>query len=107
MIEVTFYSLDSGALSGFSSLGHANAGDAGNDIVCAAVSSAVYMAANTVTDVLGIDAQVRCDEAYLSLRINADDTEKAQGILGGLLLHIEQLQQQYPKNVSVQKRRCN
>ena len=43
---------------GFSLCGHAGAGVAGEDIVCAAVSSAAYMAANTVTDVVGAKATV-------------------------------------------------
>ncbi|NLA77074.1 MAG: ribosomal-processing cysteine protease Prp, partial [Clostridiales bacterium] len=63
--------------------------------------------ANTVTEALGIDALVRCEEAYLSVSVKTEDAEKAQGILKGLLIHMEGLAEQYPQNVSVQKRRCN
>ena len=38
----------------FTVKGHSGSANAGEDIVCAAVSSAVYMAANTVTEILGL-----------------------------------------------------
>ena len=46
MIRAVFFEGENGR--GFEISGHAG-GSAGRDIVCAAVSSAVYMAANTVT----------------------------------------------------------
>ena len=55
MIQVEF-SVHDHAPVGFCISGHAGAGSAGRDIVCAAVSSAAYMAANTLTDVIGAGA---------------------------------------------------
>lgn len=54
---------------GFSLCGHAGAGVAGEDIVCAAVSSAAYMAANTVTDVVGARATVDAGDGALTLEV--------------------------------------
>ena len=43
---------------GFEISGHAGYADKGNDIVCASVSSAVQMAANTIIEVIGAGAYV-------------------------------------------------
>ena len=52
----------SGEIVGFSIDGHAGFGEAGTDIVCAAVSSAAYMTVNTITEVLHADAHVSADD---------------------------------------------
>ena len=48
MISVAFLTPPEGGVLGFSMEGHAEYGEAGEDIVCAAVSSAAYLAANTM-----------------------------------------------------------
>lgn len=48
-----------GRLVGFSVSGHAGAGPFGRDIVCAAVSSAVMLTANTITEYLYCKADVK------------------------------------------------
>ena len=53
MITVQFYS-QAGLLTGFSLDGHAGRGEEGEDLLCASVSSAAYMTANTITDVMRI-----------------------------------------------------
>ena len=94
-------------LCGFEISGHAGAGEAGYDIVCAAVSSAAYLIANTLTDVVGVDCEAVVDDGYMKLMITEDasrgeQTEKeCQHILEGLRLHIEQLREQYPKNIRI------
>ena len=61
MIEAEFLRYD-GALVGFSVSGHAGAGRFGHDIVCAAVSSAVELTANTITDFLFCKADVKATD---------------------------------------------
>ena len=78
MISVTFR-MREGSLTGFTVSGHAGAGSAGRDIVCAAVSSAVYMAANTVTDVLHCPADITVGDGLLSLDIPGDAAGAAAG----------------------------
>ena len=51
MISVAFLTPPEGGVLGFSMEGHAEYGEAGEDIVCAAVSSAAYLVVNTLTDV--------------------------------------------------------
>ena len=98
MIEVRFFE-DKGALTGFEISGHALFSTHGTDIVCAAVSSAAIMAANTITEVIGEPAQVKTEEGYLSFK--GIDSQATRDILGGLKLHLEQLVEQYPQNITV------
>ena len=105
MIRIEFFSGING-LCGFEAEGHAMSGEAGEDILCAFVSSACLMTANTVTDVLGLDADAQSQDGYLKLMI-LENAEKAQDILNGLKLHMTQLEKDYPKNIKVIYRRCN
>ena len=75
-------------------------GNAGSDIVCAAVSSAVYMAVNTVTDVINVHADISEQDGYFRFSVNADDTSAA-AVLDGLKLHLTELSKQYPKKIKV------
>ncbi len=86
------------ALIGFTVSGHAGAGVAGEDIVCAAVSSATYMTANTITEIIAADAEATAEDGYLHL-IVLDDIPACQSILQGFLQHMQQMQTQYPDRV--------
>ena len=82
--------------------GHADAGSEGNDIVCAAVSSAGYMAANTITDVIQAQAEVTVDEkGVLYVMVQPRWADQCRAVLEGLRLHMEGLQEQYPRNIQV------
>ena len=105
MIEVRFYT-DGGNLCGFEISGHSGYGDAGQDIICASVSSAAYMAANTVTEIIGLDADIQIDDGYMNFQLSRDFTQ-AQQILKGLRLHLESLAQDYSDYIKVTSlRRC-
>ena len=94
MVRMTLFARD-GMLCGFRMSGHAG-GQAGTDIVCAAISSAALLAANTVTDVCGCHAVTRMRDGYLLLSVVTGDCDRAQETLEGLRLHMEELQRQYP-----------
>ncbi len=96
MIRVTF------RCDGFRVTGHAGAGVAGEDIVCAAVSSAAYMTANTITEILGATAAITVDDGLMDLTVT-HGAEACQTILAGFRLHIEALQDQYPSRVHIIK----
>ena len=57
MITVTFCGTKD-RLTGFQIHGHSGFDEAGKDIVCAAVSSAAILTANTATEILHLHAQV-------------------------------------------------
>ena len=97
MIRVRFHTAKDTIL-GFTLDGHAGAGVRGEDIVCAAVSSAAYMTANTVLEIIGAQADVTVRDGYMSLTLT-DKIADCQDILSGFRLHLEALQDQYPKRV--------
>lgn len=72
----------------------------GQDLICAFVSSACLMTANTVTEIVGLSAEAEADDGYLRLAIKEDPTP-AQDILNGLKLHLQELQNDYPENIKV------
>ena len=99
MIRVRYKTAD-GLLTGFTLSGHAGAGEHGQDIVCAAVSSAAYMTANTVTEVLGATADIAVDDGYMDLTVT-HDIRGCQDILSGFRLHLQALQEQYPTRIQL------
>ncbi len=72
----------------------------GEDVVCAAVSSAAYMAANSITDVIKADAKAEADDGKMILEVNNPD-EKTEVMLKGLELHLTELSKQYPENIKI------
>ena len=83
----------------FTVKGHAGYADNGSDIVCAAVSSAAYMTANTITDILGVEAQAAVTDG--SLKFGFSGSRQAADIVKGLRLHLTQLQEQYPGYIQI------
>lgn len=74
----------------------------GEDIICSAVSSAAFMTANTITEVIKADAVISVDEdGEMYLRIRDKDAGACQEILSGLKLHMFALEEQYPDNIHV------
>ena len=100
MIRAEFFR-KGGLPVGFRISGHSGASEAGTDIVCAAVSSAAYLAANTVTDVMNIPAEASTAEGLMSFRVSEKDAAKCGDLLRGLRLHLSALQQQYPGNITL------
>lgn len=90
--------------NGFSVFGHctADANDELGRLVCASVSSAAYMAANTITDVVKDKADVFVNEqsGEMVLKLFAPKHE-TKVVLEGFALHIKQLSEQYPDCIKV------
>ncbi len=100
MIKCVFFQSE-GLLCGFEISGHAGAGTAGNDIVCAAVSSAAYMTVNTLSEILKIDAEPEVGGAFMKLALTAAQAEKARDLLKGFELHIIQTGKANPGKIKV------
>ena len=100
MIRISFYT-DGELITGFECKGHSMSAESGRDIVCAAVSSACLMAANTVTEIIGLGADAAATDGYLRLQIKASP-ESAQDVLSGLKLHLTELAKEYPDNIKVE-----
>ncbi len=102
MIAAYFFTAKNGDLLGFSISGHAEWGISGDDIVCSAVSSAAFMTANTITDIIGVSADVTIDKTgSMILKISPNDSYRCREILLGFKLHMVILEDQYPENIKV------
>ncbi len=83
-----------GAFTGFEISGHAGYGEAGSDIVCSAVSSAVMLVCNAVTDFFGADADVTVEENRIVLRLNSFD-KPSERLLESFHVHMENIAEDY------------
>jgi len=95
-IKVQFFA-DGDLLTGFTVSGHDEiAEDTGFSVLCAAVSSAVQLTLNTLTEYFGVPEsavrihQSRGTDNRISLRMKAPGRTQSD-ILRGLLLHFQQL----------------
>ena len=80
--------------------GHSGSAESGQDIVCAAVSSAAYMTVNTITEILDEDVEASVSDGYMKIRLCGNSTA-ATDILRGLQLHIEELSKDYPDFIKI------
>ena len=86
--------------SGFSLSGHAGYADAGEDIVCAAVSAMTNLAVNGM-EAFGAVAQVTAkEEGFLSYRMD-NDCGEAKRLMRSFYEELAQLQNLYPKHIRV------
>ena len=106
MTTVTFR-VEGSRITGFDAQGHSGYAEAGGDIVCAAVTSAIRLVEATVNDVLGLAAsvKVREEDASISLRLpgglapGAEST--CQALMTGLMVYLTELHDEYPENIEV------
>ena len=100
MIKVRFFG--SAPIYGFHITGHSDMNPGGPEILCAAVSSAAYMTANTVTDVMGLEPVLLNRGGSMFLKVKTDsEAERCRDLFGGLKLHLSSLAEQYPKYLKV------
>jgi len=92
-------------ITGFSVSGHSGYAEAGQDIVCSAISAVVTMAEATINDVCGAKAKVRVKEEdariTLTLPASCDEEESVQAVLSGMMLTLISLREDYPDYVEV------
>ena len=104
MTSVEFFN-EGGRITGFRCSGHSGYAEAGADIICAAVSTAVTFAADTITEVLGERAKVKVNEpdARITLKLPAvcEEEEAVQAILTGMMLTLSHWRDDYPDYIEV------
>ena len=106
MTSVIFHTVED-RIIGFDAQGHSGYGEEGEDIVCAAVTSAVRLVEATVNDVMGLCASVKVNQktAAISLRLpgglapTAEST--CQNLMTGLMVYLAQLHDEYPEHIEV------
>ena len=99
MIRVKFL-IGNKQLTGFEIKGHAMFAESGRDVVCAAVSSAAYMTANTITEIIGAKADASAQDGMMRVTLSQPD-EQTETVLRGLELHLTELSKQYPENIKI------
>lgn len=104
MTTVTFR-MEGDRITGFTVQGHSGYAEAGSDIVCAAVTSAVRLTECAVNDILGLEASVRVKEDSISLRLpgglGQTNESTCQTLLTALMVYLTQLHEEYPENIIV------
>ena len=98
MVKVTI-NKNEGIIEEITIAGHAGYAAKGEDIVCAAVSS---IAITSVNDINALDDSVDYVESdgYLKITVKKD-TEINQKILNNMVVTLQELESQYPKNILV------
>ncbi len=95
MIRVTFFGTEDGPLTGYEVSGHAGYADAGQDIVCSAVSALTLNTANslealTSDEVIGEGGE----DGYLKVTV-PDPSPEAQLLLASLRLGLTDIRNSY------------
>jgi uncharacterized protein YsxB (DUF464 family) len=102
MITVTV-TRENGDPVGFRVSGHANMGEYGEDLVCAAVSAIVQTAILGITEVCHISAGVSIEEGetvcILSKDASADAIQRAGIVMKTMIAGLRSIQQSYPRTL--------
>ncbi len=102
MITVTV-TRENGNPVGFEVSGHANMGEYGEDLVCAAVSAVVQTAILGITDVCRIQAGVSIEEGktlcILPKDATQEQTERAAIVFDTMLIGLKSIQASYPRTL--------
>ena len=102
MITVTV-TRENGDPVGFKVSGHANMGEYGEDLVCAAVSAIVQTAILGITEVCHISAGVSIEEGetvcILSKDASADAIQRASIVMKTMIAGLRSIQQSYPRTL--------
>ena len=104
MTRCEFFTEDD-RITGFSVSGHSGYAEAGQDIVCAAISAVVAMAEATINEVCGAKAKVRVKEEdariTLTLPASCDEEDSVQAVLAGMMLTLCSMRDDYPDYIEV------
>ena len=102
MVTITFFEHSEGFFSGFLVRGHAGAKEYGKDVVCAAISSAVLMVINTLTEVANVvPLKLSAKSGNVCFKIDRKDFFRCRDFLLGFKFHILEIAKKYPKFVCV------
>jgi len=100
MIRADFYESSDGFKKGFRVSGHAGFAEAGKDIVCSAVSTAVSMTANIITDGFLMEAEVSALDNEISLNVKHPD-RNSQAVIDILIEQLRIILSEYPETIKI------
>ncbi|MBE6851469.1 MAG: ribosomal-processing cysteine protease Prp [Ruminococcus sp.] len=96
MLKAVFYRKN-GRLCRCSVKGHAGYAEHGQDIVCAAVSSAVQLTANLLTETFKEDAVASAKGDTVNIR--TDGSEISAKLLDALYVHLQCISEEFPNTI--------
>ena len=97
MIKAYFHK-ENNLYRSFNISGHADYADKGQDVCCAAVSSATQTIINAITDVFKLQAEVNVGENEISLKTSE---KEASRLIESLLMQLELIKEEFPKNIQI------
>ncbi|MBO4584773.1 MAG: ribosomal-processing cysteine protease Prp [Clostridia bacterium] len=100
MISAVF-STSGGRYVGFEVGGHSGLAEAGNDVLCAAVSAATELAANLIGGVSSVDER----NAKVRVRIPSPD-ENSERVVSAFIRQLKSYSEEYPENITVTEQEC-
>jgi len=106
MITAAFH-MEGDRIVSFRVEGHSGLAPQGEDVLCAAVTSAVRLVECAVNDVLGLEASVKVkpEKALISLKLpgglGPTNESTCQTLLTGLMVYLAQLKEEYPDHIIV------
>jgi len=103
MIRVTLH-WKGGLIAGFECKGHAGFAEAGQDIVCAAVSTLTTTCANALETVAGVKPTVTSRSGSMRLSLPAGAGPDAQVILKSMRQGLCDLKEAYPDHLQITER---
>ncbi len=101
MIKFGFYRDGEGKITRLNIKGHAGYAEKGYDIVCSAVSTALWMAMKGIEEqgLAGIDYEE--DDGYVDCHITAERESGAEAILKSLEITVFELAKQFKENIFI------
>jgi hypothetical protein len=97
MIQAKFYE-SKGILTGFSFSGHSGYAEAGKDVACAAVSSAVQLTANMLEE-FGYSPDVKVGDNIIECSVAPN--KDAARMFEQLRLHFEAILEEFPNTINI------
>lgn len=103
MIKVKIFYQDDGKITGFDVTGHSGTAAAGEDIVCAGVSSLTDSAFLGITEYLHRTVSYEDSSGKLKMQLKDRPDDRTEAILNTMLLGLTAIAEAYPKAVRILK----
>lgn len=100
MTNILLYKQPDGTITGYRVSGHAGFAEAGQDIVCAAISFLSIACANALERVAGMKPEVKEKDALLEVRLQSPSAE-AQTIFRVFESGMKDLKETYPTHLKL------
>ncbi|MBR0141780.1 MAG: ribosomal-processing cysteine protease Prp [Ruminococcus sp.] len=98
MIRAEFFEKNR-EIVGFRVKDHSGYAESGEDIVCAAVSSAVQLTANLL-EAMGFEPDVKLGENVVECTLPSCGNLQST-VLGQFKIHLESVQEEFPENINI------